>query len=91
MKPATGENPDERAAELARVLDVLARKAPSLRAAGVRQVVVDGIHIELVPADTVAPKSDEVPPPRVKDLDDPVTYGRTDGTVPGLRRTWEDD
>lgn len=68
-----------RAAEL---LDVLVKRAPALRAAGVRSVIVEGLSFELDPTEPPAPrapskrelealKRQEIP---ADPFDDPMSY-----------------
>lgn len=79
--------------ELEAILGAIIRHAPALRSAGVRELAYDLVRVSLDPPEPPAP-----PPPAHQDvvpvsdpLYDPITHGRTDGKVPGLRKTWEDD
>lgn len=80
------------AKSLAETLTLIAEKAPALRAAGVRVIDVDDVHVELAPADppeaNADAKSDE-DEDDLDPLDDPRTFGRKK-TVP-KRRSTEDD
>lgn len=77
------------ASKLGDILDTIADRAPRLRAAGVRRVLVLDIEIELdAPADTATPASvlaaiTDEDTATGNPLDDPATFGRKDRT-PGF-------
>lgn len=71
----------------AELLDLIADRAPKLRAAGIQRVALDGFEAELAPAEPEAADDD----PRLAEeeqdrgvLDDPATFGRRTG-VPGRK------
>lgn len=74
-------------AEAAKWIDLVLARVPELRAAGVLKLSLDGLQLELAPAQLVfvddgEPAHDE-PPPR-DPLLDPATYARTEEEgVPG--------
>ena len=78
-------------------LDYIAEKAKALRAAGVRKLVIDGLTLELDPPDSpeLAPDkatySSLTDLPDADPLNDPATFGRRDGSVPGFDKTRRDD
>jgi len=91
--------------DLGRTLDVIAKKVPALRDAGVTSVRVSpngdvaffiSPHAPLVGVAAVQTEKDAerefdgLINGRLTPLDDPTTFGRTDGRVPGLR-PFEDD
>lgn len=76
-----------RALELAAVLRVIVKLAPGLRAAGVFRIEVDGVRAEMEPMQSAA--GEKLPPRPSDPMKDPDTFGRNDGSVPGLRR-WEE-
>ena len=77
--------------ELGKTLDVLIEKAKGLRSAGVSNLAMGSISINLLPEEATDPgvKRSE---PEQKDfadpLDDPASYGG--GVVPGFKRLRED-
>lgn len=68
-------------------MDLIIRKAPQLRAVGVYKLAIDDVEIEMIPAtpgvEDVAVLEDVEPGP-VNALDDPMTYLRQDGSIPGM-------
>jgi hypothetical protein len=67
-------------------LDLLIRKAPALRDAGVKRIDLKGVVVELTERDAPAvadTASDEEHPDMMDPLEDPSTYG---GRVPSFRR-----
>jgi len=72
--------------ETAALLDLIADRAPGLRAAGVLAIAVDGISAQLAPADQPADDSGQDGQDEEEKgvLDDPATFGRKTG-VPGGR------
>ena len=75
-----------------RLLQLLIDKARALRAAGVTHVELEGLAFDLAPAELEM--AEVVPEERLEELDplnDPATYGRLDGRVPGFPRQPRDD
>ena len=70
-------------------IDLIARNAVRLRDAGVVRLSLEGVELELSPA---AVKEEEEERGGVEDIDagdplqDPATYGRRDGRLPGFER-----
>lgn len=76
------------------VLAVIARRAPSLRASGVRRVALEGLSFDLDPPEPEPLSKDEIErrAAAARDpLKDSSMYGRDDGSLPGLRRFEEYD
>ena len=77
--------------DLDTALGVLAKHAGDLRKAGVRELTVGDVHVTIAPPDAPldagATKSDR--PANLDPLNDPDTYGFTDGRVPGFTRDEE--
>jgi hypothetical protein len=71
--------------DLAARLALLAEHAPKLRRAGVSSLTIDDITIGLLPPDPPEPQPDEETHEPTGELDDPMTFGRSDG-VPGFER-----
>jgi hypothetical protein len=83
MKPPTDAPPPT----LEERLRVIARCAPSLRAAGVRQVEIDGVRFTIDAPDPEPPSQEELRrqiEAQRDPLQDPSMYAH--GVVPGLRR-----
>jgi hypothetical protein len=83
-------------------LYAIAEAARVLRAAGVLRLEVDGLKLELAATETMSPISVSLddalpysPLPDLSDevdaLNDPATFGRRDGKVPGFQRASEAD
>jgi hypothetical protein len=80
------KKPTRAALSPAELLTLIAERAPSLRAAGVLQVSIDGLGAVLAP-DAPMPSSMPAPKPRpsyVDPLEDPDTFPT--GRVPGYKR-----
>ena len=80
--------------ELRGLLDLVIEKAGALRAAGVLRLAVDGVFqadlTEPTPTITMATLGADEDSSPLHALDDPLTYGRSEG-VPGFsRRTREE-
>jgi hypothetical protein len=62
-------------------------RAKGLRDAGVTRINLDGVLIELAPAEPPPerPSKREAPDDELDALLDGTTYGRRDGSVPGFR------
>ena len=71
------------------LLDLIARKAESLRDAGVTSVELASIAFELAPREpaiVVEPAQRDVEAEIVDPLKDPATYGIRNGRIPSFRR-----
>lgn len=80
----------------AQMLTLIAERATELRAVGVRRVELPGLVLELAPGEAAEPSSAAIVPPLelVEDpdpLNDPVTFARRDGSIPGFKRSTDDD
>lgn len=70
-------------------LDLIEKRASRLRAAGVTHVELEGFKVDLAapePPEIVIANAEPPAPDYSDPLDDPATYGRRDGSVPGFRR-----
>lgn len=80
----------------AELIDLLIAKGPALRATGIKRLGFEGFDIEF--ADSTGEQSPALAskpepttysdlPDLTDPLDDPATFGRRDGSVPGFKRT----
>jgi len=75
------------------LLDLIAAKAPRLRAAGVTQVTLEGCAFSLGPDPTPATNEQQAVDDDLDPLTDPETFGRRREMpkVARVRRPWDDE